>query len=407
MLKPARLILIFLILLIAGTFLAACKKEDGELKEARGPGAAKVKVETVDKSEIVESVNFVGKFDSRHSVNLYPKVTGHIKEIYVRPGETVSKGKLVIDLDLLKQEAAVDTKQSDVETAEADCQKEVAKLASLGAQREAQQAVLDYNQHEYTRNYWLEQRGVVSEATVDAFDRQYKVSKAKLVEIDQDIVAQKDVIQRAKRAIESAKNAKREQEEQLAYYRIRAPFAGIVGDIPVKLGDYVDTNTELTSINQLRPLELNVLIPKAVASQVKKGMSLEIVDENGKALSSCSIFHVDPVVDQQNQSVLVKALYENLDETYRPNQTVDARLILSKKKGISIPTEALSFIGGKAFAFVVDKAQTQAPVAKQRTLEIEQLENNRAVVKSGIDAGDQVVVSGVQNLSDGTPLAIE
>jgi multidrug efflux pump subunit AcrA (membrane-fusion protein) len=384
-------------------FLCGCEE-----KKTEAPVAApvKVKVESISPEQVTESATLVGRLDSRKAVSLYPKVDGTISQILVAPGQNVRAGQLLIEIDSLKQKAAVSTKDSEIATAKADYQKEVAKLESLKASREAQKASVDYDKTEYERNYSLEQRGVVSESTVDAYDRAFKVATAKLKEIDENIIAQKDVIIRASRSVESARYATKEQEEQLSYYRITAPCAGVMADIPVKLGDYIDSHTKLTTVSQVRPLEVNVLVPKEMATGVKNGMPLELLDDGGKVIATCSVFHIDPIVDQQNQSVLVKALFDNAAGNYRPDQSVTTSLLLSQRQGIMIPTEALSFVAGRAFAYVVATG-ANGTVAQQRPLQISSLQGNKAAIKDGIGPGDRVVVSGVQNLRDGSPISIE
>lgn len=396
----AQLTAVCLAALVSATGCAGSKEDKAGDKDP-----VKVKIESVGPSSVSEKAALLGRLDSRHAVSLYPQVDGSIKRINVHPGQEVKPGQLLIEIDALKQEAAVATKASDVATARADYQKEQARLKSLQAQREAQLASLEYDKHEYTRNYWLEQRGVVSESTVDGYDRMYRVGKAKLEEVDENIAAQQEVIKRASKAIQAAVYSEKEQQEQLAFYRISAPFAGTVSDIPVKQGDYVNQTTRLTAVAQLTPLEVNVLVPKLLATSLKPGMELELLDDDNKVIARCPVFHIDPIVDQQDQSVLIKALFQNSQRRYRPEQSVSTRLVLTQGLGISIPTEALSFIAGKAFAFVVSGGTN--PKAQQRVLTISSIEGNRAVISSGVTAGEKVIVSGVQNLQDGTPIVIE
>jgi multidrug efflux pump subunit AcrA (membrane-fusion protein) len=385
--------------------LALCGCDEKKVEAPVAP-PVKVKIESISPQAVTESATLVGRLDSRKAVSLYPKVDGSISQIFVVPGQNVHAGQLLLEIDPTKQKAAVATKESEVLTAKADYQKEVARLESLKASREAQKASVDYDKTEYERNYWLEQRGVVSESTVDAYDRAYKVARAKMKEIDENIIAQQDVIKRAAQNIQSAIFSKKEQEEQLSYYRIMAPFAGVMADIPVKLGDYVNSQSKLTTVSQLRPLEVNVLVPKEMASGVRHGMPLEVLDDSGKRVAVCTVFHIDPIVDQQNQSVLVKALFDNADGHYRPDQSVTTSLLLNQQQGIMIPTEALSFVAGRAFAYVVSNG-ANGMMAQQRPLQISSLQGNMAAIKDGVAVGDRIVISGVQNLRDGSLITIE
>src|SRR4030095_10263853 len=145
----------------------------------------------------------------------------------------------------------------------------------------------------------------------------------------------------------------KEQQEQLSYYRIVAPFNGSVGDVPVQQGDYVNSQNKLTTVSQIKPLELKVLVPKDLSPSLKVGMRLELTDDYDKLVASCPIFYIDPIVDPSNQSILVKALFANDAEQYRPDQAVKTRLVLSQARGLTIPTDALTFIAGRPFAYVL------------------------------------------------------
>ena len=74
----------------------------------------------------------------------------------------------------------------------------------------------------------------------------------------------------SKAALDSAVAQTRTQREQLAYYEIRAPFDGIVGDIPVHLGDYVSSTTTLTTVDEDKDLEAYIYVPTERASEARK-----------------------------------------------------------------------------------------------------------------------------------------
>lgn len=394
---------------LAVTFIVSllaygCAKKEETLPP---PQSVRVKVEVVKPSEVSDRSTLIGRMDSRHAIAIYPKVDGHITQILAHPGQSVHKGDLLIEIDDLKQQASVSARQSDVKERQADYDKEVAALKSIQAEKNAQEASTEYEKHEYVRNYWLQQRDVVSAATVDAHDRQYKVAQSRLVAIDASIAAQKQVIERAARGVETAKSQLKEQQEQLSYYRISAPFNGSVGDVPVKQGDYVSSQTKLSTLSQIKPLEVKVLVPKDLAPFLKLGMELELTDDDEKVVASCPIVYIDPIVDPSNQSILIKALFANDAERFRPEQAVTTRLVLSQQRGVTIPTDALTFIAGRAFAYVLGSNADNKQIAQQRLVDVTHIESNRATVKTGIKPGDHLIVSGVQYLRDGVPVTVE
>lgn len=391
-----------LIFAIAALNLTSCSQQ--ESKPSRP--VAHVTAVTIQPATVRNTTTLIGEMDSRKSIDLYPKVDGYVRAIPVHPGEKVRAGQLVIAIDPTKQEATVAAKRSSVELAKADLAKEIGALKSLQADLASQEAQVQFNDIEYKRYYWLGQRGVVAQATVDAQERDLKVSQAKLKSSQEVIAAQKEVIVRAQRRVEESYAEQREEEAQLGYFSMKAPFDGTVGNIPVKIGDYVEQSTKLTSVSQVKPLEVNVLVPKDDAEQLKQGMTMELLDRDGNVVGTSTIFYISPIVDLANQSVQVKGLYPNDDLRFRPDQTLEVRIIISKSAGISVPTEALSFIVGQPFVFVVEERDGKT-VAVQRPVHISDIRDNKATLSDGVKFGDLLVTSGIQNLSDGSPVVVD
>src|SRR6201999_3368106 len=174
-------------------------------------------------------------------------------------------GQLLMVIDPLKQQATVDTQKST----------EQQKLA-----------VYEYNQVEVERQRKLFAAGVTSRDTLDQAEQAYKNSKADY---------------------ESAVASRATQESELAYYSIRAPFDGVVGDIPVHVGDYVSATTLLTTVDENRDLEAYIYVPAERAGNIRMGLPVEILDNNEQPVERTAIDFISPQVDNGLQGILVKA----------------------------------------------------------------------------------------------------
>ena len=113
---------------------------------------------------------------------------------------------------------------------------------------------------------------------------------------------------------------------------------------------------------------------------------------------------ISPHVDDQTQSILVKGAVRNPDSSMRAAQFVRARIIWKRTPGLTIPVTAVSRISGQFFAFVAEDANGKL-VAKQRAIKIGPIAGDDYVVLDGIKPNERVVVSGVQKLADGAPIA--
>jgi RND family efflux transporter MFP subunit len=197
-----------------------------------------------------------------------------------------------------------------------------------------------------------------------------------------------------------------QQQVQLKYYSVFAPTDGIVGDVPVHVGDRVTNTTPLTTIDERRGLEVYIAIPSEHARQIKMGAPVDVLDNTGKVLLQSKVYFISPQVDTSTQSVLAKAPADQADNTLRSMQLVRARVTWSTHSGITVPVVAVSRVSGQFFAFVAEE-QDGKTVAHQRPVQLGEISGNDYTVLSGLKAGDRVVVAGGQSLADGAPITIQ
>jgi RND family efflux transporter MFP subunit len=218
----------------------------------------------------------------------------------------------------------------------------------------------------------------------------------------QDLDQAKTALDAAQADLSSVESQVRQQQEELRYYRVAAPADGIVGDIPVRVGDRVTNSTLLTTVDSPGVLEAYVHVPIERAPELRLGMPIRIVDSTGNVIAESRVTFVSPQVDDQTQTVLVKAGIENRG-TLRPAQFIRARVVWGTRAGPVVPVLAVSRISGQYFAFVAEPDKGGL-VARQRPLKVGDIVGNDYVVLEGIKEGDRVIVSGTQFLRDGAPV---
>jgi len=204
-----RIIALFPILLLS---LAALSNSGCSKTEAKQPPskAMPVSVKIIDLTQVPQMDEYVATIKSRRSATIQPQVDGALTRILVKSGDRVRAGQVLMTINPLKQQATVD------------------QQISTEAQKKA---VFDYNQSELERQRGLFEGGVTSKQNYDQAIQAYENSRA-----DYD----------------ASKAARITQQQQLAYYNLTAPFAGLVGDVPVHLGDYVSPQTVLTTVDEKR-----------------------------------------------------------------------------------------------------------------------------------------------------------
>jgi RND family efflux transporter MFP subunit len=352
---------IFLLPVFIVVLISSCGKQSTNASAAMGPQAFPVKIITVQAQVVPESTDYLATLKSRNAAALQPQVEGEVTEIYVRSGERVEPGEPILQIDPRKQQATVNNQEANYHS----------KVATM-----------ELDSVELERRKKLYSAGVISKAELDAAQSAYNVAKAEAEALDASI---------------------REQKEQLRYYTVKAPMMGIVGDIPVHVGDRVATTTVLTTLDRGGDLEAYIYVPAGKAADVRANMPLEILDDEGKTLLRTNVFFVSPEVDTATQTLLLKAKTPDAARKFRHAQTVHARLIWSERKAPMIPVTAVSRLSGKMFAFVAE-GQGEKAVARQKVIQVGDLMGNDYVVLDGIRPGDRVITTGVQMLTDGMPV---
>jgi RND family efflux transporter MFP subunit len=202
---------------------------------------------------------------------------------------------------------------------------------------------------------------------------------------------------------ESSSAARAAEQRQLAYYNVTAPFSGVVGDIPVHVGDYVSPQTLLTTVDENADLEAYIYIPTEKAADIRMGLPVQIVSSTGELIESTKIYFISQQVDNATQGILVKAPVHGSLDKFRNAQLVKARVVWSTAPTPTVPVLAITRIGGQAFVYVAERGDN-GTVAKQRAVTLGDTVGNDYAVTSGLKPGDQVVVSGTQFLIDGVPI---
>jgi RND family efflux transporter MFP subunit len=335
-------------------------------QQAGGPQApppTPVKVATVHPAPVADASELVATIKSLSSTTIHPQVDGQITRIYVKSGDRVKAGTPLLQIDPLRQQAAV---------------------ASQDSARAAQEANVAFAQQQLNRAKELIAVGAISKQELEQAETNLNTARAQLSALSAQV---------------------KEQSVTLGYYQVLAPTSGIVGDIPVRVGMRVSPDTLLTTVDQNQDLEVYVSVPLERAPALKRGLPIEIVDGQGNKLAETTINYISPTVDDQTQSILVKGNVKGGEgNALRSAQFVRARVIWKTDDGLVVPVVAVIRINGKHFVYVSENKDGKS-VARQRPVTLGQIIKDDYTVLGGLKANEQVVISGVQKLIDGAPIA--
>lgn len=317
-----------------------------------------VKAQAASVPEITE---YLAQLRSRHSAAINPQVEGYVTQIFAASGDTVSAGQALMQIDPLKQEATVDTQ---------------------AANRASKQATVRLAQVQYERAEKLFEATVISKQELDNARTALETAKADLAALEAQV---------------------KQEQVQLHYFKVTAPMKGVVGDIPVRVGDRVTVATLLTTVDQPGELEAYINVPVERSKDLRMGLPVELLEPNGQVAARTQITFISPEVSPDTQTILAKAGVDNRGGRLRTAQVSRARITWARHDGPVVPVLAVSRISGQYFAFVAESDGKQL-VAHQRLIHVGEIVGNDYTVLDGVKPGDRLIISGAQALADGMPV---
>ena len=341
----------------------ACNSS-GQPAAAGAPAMPPTPVELVvaKPSPLEDATEYVATLKSLHSTAVQPQVEGQITQIQVASGQRVARGAPLMQIDAQRQRAAVSSEEAELAAREA---------AVAFARQQAQRAGE------------LLASGAISRQEQEQAATALQTAEANLKALQAQV---------------------QQQQVQLRYFTVAAPTAGIIGDIPVRVGNVVTPQTVLTTIDQNETLEVYIDVPVERAPALRVGLPIRIASSDGsQELAQTKVAFISPHVDDQTQSVLVKGDVRNPAGSLRASQYVRARVVWRTTDALVVPVTAVLRVSGQFFAFVAEDAGGTL-VAKQRAIQVGPIAGQGYPILAGIKAGERIVVSGAQKLADGAPI---
>ncbi|MGG6294072.1 efflux RND transporter periplasmic adaptor subunit [Leptolyngbya sp. AN02str] len=375
-----------------------------------GPPAFPVEVQQLEASTVQEASEFVGALEASDRVALRPEVSGRIVEIFVAPGQQVTAGTPIAQLSADRTQAELSGAVADVEASRAAVTTATAQLRAAEAERDRNAADVTLRETELRRIRILVDEGAFAQQNLDEAVNARATAQAALRAAEEQVGAARAALAETQARFERARADQAVAAEGVRDQRVLAPIAGVVGNVPAKVGDFVTPSDAITSIIQNSTLDLNISVPIERAPELRVGMPVELLDAQGNAAVRGRISFISPEVTTQNQAVLARVTFAN-DGSLKDGQLVRTRVIWESSPGLLIPTAAVTRIAGQTFVYVAETGEEPGPdgepmlVARQRPVTLGSIQGNGYQVISGVQPGEEVIVSGILNLQDGVPIS--
>lgn len=343
--------------------LAACSKKKGDVADAPVP----VTVAKVVTMTVPDSITATGTVEPVNKVSVSAQVDGQLQKIFIKEGQHVVKGDLLMQID-------------------------PAPFRQRVAQAQAQMAQdmdsLKYAKAQASRYAELVTKGAAAQADSDQTETAFKTAGSK---VDAD-----------KAALEQA-------NIDLGYTSIRAPLSGRVGAFQVNEGAIVKKNeTTLITVNQIVPINVRFSVSEKYLSKIaaahKAGPIQVVADPEGVRIASGTLTFVDNTVNSDTGMIMLKAVFANKDDSLWPGEFAPTTLVFGQQKDAPVvPVAAVMSGQNGKFVYVVGADGKAAA----RNVTVGTMQGDICVINEGLTAGETVVVDGQMLLKDGAPVQVK
>lgn len=333
---------LFLCAAAAGLSLIAAGCRRGSPAEQPDLPAATVRLQTVERKSRPATEETVGTVRARLRAVIEAKISGRIDKLTVVPGQNVTSGELLAELDAREVRARRDQAAATLQQAEADLQ----RANTLMAQK------------------------ILSQSEFDSIQSKYRVASA----------------------------AATEAETMLAYATITAPFDGVITRKHADVGDLATPGKPLLEMEDSRDLRLEADVPEAVVGNLKLGDKLPVRISAVTNEIIGTISEISPAADPNSRTFLVKL---DLPATagLRAGQFGRAAMPVGETSALRVPASAVVQRGQMEFVFVASNSHAQMRIVKTGKRIGDEVE-----IVAGLDAGEKVITEGAGNLVDGQPV---
>jgi multidrug efflux system membrane fusion protein len=348
---------------------SGCGREQQASAASGSRAPAPVVVAPVEQRDVPVEIRSIATVEPYTTVTVRSRVAGQLQKVHIRPGQEVSAGDLLFEIDPRPFEAALHQAQATLERDTA-----LSNNAKIDAERLA---------------------GLIKNSVAT----QEEADKAKFA-----AAAAAATVRADQAAVENAKL-------QLDYTQIRSPIDGRAGELLADAGNIVKVDdTALLTINQIRPIYVTFNVPEQDLEQIRK-VSLKtqpdvdvIVPPESTPSETGKLTFIDNEVDRSTGTIRLRATFANEDHRLWPGQFVNATLKLTTDPGaIVLPSRAIQNGQNGTFVFVLndDMTVTMTPIKTRRAM------GEEMVVEPGLVPGQRVVVDGQLRLTPGAKVQLK
>ena len=386
------------ILALAAGLTSACGTAKGEsAAKNTAPAAMSVSVATAIEQPITRFLKVTGTLAAQEEAEVAAEIQGRVIATPVERGTRVAEGADLIRVSPAEAQAQAVEAEANAAQLEgrlglsADKELEIDRVPEVANAR----AQLTLATGDFDRATMLFEKQLLSKADFDQKSAQAEVARRQFEIARNGALQQYQALLAARARVTLARKA-------LADTVVKAPFAGVVGERLVSVGDYVARGTKVASVLRTNPLRVQLTVPEQYSAEVAVGRSVSFeVDALPGQKFTGQVRYVSPALEATSRTLVIEAVVPNDSGALKPGSFATALIEQANRSpGILTPATAVRTVAGTSRVFVIsgDKAE-------ERIVTIGQPVGDLIEIATGLKAGEKVATSNVAQLADGVRVA--
>jgi RND family efflux transporter MFP subunit len=389
--------------LVFSLVAAACGRPETDAIAAEGEAAAvPVSAAIVAAEPITRLIRVSGTLVAQEKAEVSAEINGRVIATPIERGSPVGVTAELIRIstdEVTAQAAEAEANVAQIEarlgigSGETFDVERVPEVASAKAARQLAQAELERAKQlsglQLLSAADFDQRAAQSEAAA----RQYDTARNGALQQYQSLVAARARASLAKKAVADA--------------TVRAPFAGVVDERLVSVGDFVTRGMKVATVLRVDPLRVELTVPALFVSEVAAGgtVTLEVDAYPGETFTG-QVRYVSPALNAESRALVVEAEVANQGGRLKPGFFATAHIEQAKREeALMVPASAIRTVAGTPRVFVVSGTASERR-AEERVVATGQPVGDKVEITSGLATGEEIVAMGLERVVDGVRVTV-
>jgi RND family efflux transporter MFP subunit len=390
--------------------LAAMRPEPKRREDVARTYSVETKI--IERQTIREKIVAYGTARALKASRVSSRVSGEVGWMRegLRPGVFVEENEKLLSLDLRPFEAEAKRRRGALEQARAELKRLKASETALANKKQVAERDLQLAQTDYDRALDLIKRNVVSTRERDVKEMAYQSAQRAMIDANQRFEENQAEIDRAEAVVAQGEASLRQAELDIEFAVVEAPFDGIVQSVSVEVGEVVAaafSAQPLVEVVATGKVEIPVKLPASRLGDIAVGQIAYLTQPGRSDLSwTGEIARVAPRIDETTRTVEIYVLVDNDPSDSQPDLLPGA-FVMAKIDGREfrdvLAVSRRAVVDKRAFV-VVPAEEGEGWIAEERDVVVGATANGLAIIDSGLNPGEEVVLTNLDVVYGGSPL---